>query len=283
MRKSTTILLIIGISITGFLVSIFLLSPYSTALLKSKKHFIEHASINNVFYEPGAQSYADQIALFLAEAIDKVERTHGLPFKEPFNIYVCHSQESLNEYIAHNGQSRIRGTVVFGDVFIAPSAFHWKGRDTHRESLVHELSHLHLRQNLGFLRYRMNIPVWFHEGLANLTGGSGGESIMEEEAIRAILEGQHFVPDEKGNLFKVKRARDYGLNYPMFHKQSKLFLTYISETRKPEFKNFLIDIQTGRSFGDSFKKHLGFDVQGAWEEFIEYLERNYHKGIIEGS
>ena len=43
----------------------FFLSPYSTALLKSKSHFIKHPGNDKVLYEPGAENYADSIASYL--------------------------------------------------------------------------------------------------------------------------------------------------------------------------------------------------------------------------
>ncbi len=249
------------------------MSPYSTALFKSKKHFIEYSSVKGVFYEPCSQAYAEQIASFLPKALNKVENLHGVPFKKPVEIYVCNSQKSLNEYIAHDSRAPIRGTVVLGDILISPSAFKWKGKDTHQETLLHELSHLHIRQNLGFVRSRKNIPVWFHEGLANLAEGSGGEGITDEEAIRLILVGYHFIPDNKGNIFRSKRTYDYGLDYPMFHKQTKLFVSYIGESRSTEFKNFLKDILKGKPFKEALATHMGSDVQSLWEDFVSHLEK----------
>jgi hypothetical protein len=241
------------------------------ALFKSKRHFVALEQDPRVLYEPGARDYAMAIATYLPTAIEKVETGHGLPFKEPFLVYVCATQEGFNEYIASPG-SPVRGAALFGDVMIAPIAFSFHGHDTHQASLVHELSHLHLDQQLGYFGYRRRIPVWFSEGLANLVSGTGGEIVGQHEATEAILAGQHFVPDSKGSWPHVKRARDYGLHYPMLHQQSKLFVTYMRNTHEQAFESFLIDIQDGKGFALSFSEHFGVDVSTMWNNFADHLK-----------
>ena len=50
----------------------FFLSPYLTALLKSKTHFIKHPGNDKVLYEPGAENYANSIVYYLPKAIERV-------------------------------------------------------------------------------------------------------------------------------------------------------------------------------------------------------------------
>ena len=149
-KRKRKVIVIVFSSIILLLAVLFFISPYSTALLKSKSHFINHVKNDKVLYEAGAEDYADSIAVYLPEAIERVEQLHGLPFEESFNIYVCKTQKSFNEYTAIKSPYPIRGTALLGDVLIAPSAFNFFGRDTHKETLTHELSHLHFRQRLGF-------------------------------------------------------------------------------------------------------------------------------------
>jgi hypothetical protein len=244
------------------------------ALLKSKSHFLVHELDDRVLYEPEAENLAAPIAEYLKQAIEEIERDHGLPFKRSFAVYVCSSQESFNEYIADSPGGRARGASVRGSVFVSPSAFSFQGRDTHRETLLHELSHLHLRQRLGFFGTRRRVPVWFHEGLANVVAGSGGEGISDARALVAILSGEHFVPDTKGTLLLMKRAGDYGLDYPMFHKQSRMFVTYIRDAHPDDFKRFLLEIQNGESFARSFSERFGMDPGGMWQEFNSSLQES---------
>ncbi len=129
-RKKIIIFSILGIFIVSILV-FFLRSPIGRALLKSKSHFIPHAADSRVLYEPGAEGFADKIADFLPTAVKRVEEGHFLPFKKPFKVYVFSTQKSHNESIANLTSYPIRGTAVQGNVFIAPSAFLFKGLDTH--------------------------------------------------------------------------------------------------------------------------------------------------------
>ncbi|MEE9270917.1 MAG: hypothetical protein V3V49_11730 [Candidatus Krumholzibacteria bacterium] len=242
------------------------------ALLKSRSHFLAHELDGRVLYEPGAENFATPIAEYLKEAVEKIERDHGLPFKRSFAVYVCSSRESFNEFIADPQGGRVRGASIRGNVFVSLSAFSFEGRDTHKETLLHELSHLHLRQRLGFFGTRRRVPVWFHEGLANMVAGSGGEGISDTRALVAILSGEHFVPDSKGTLLLMKRAGDYGLDYPMFHKQSGMFVTYIRDAYPDNFKRFLLDIQNGAAFAASFSERFRMDPVGMWQEFNSSLQ-----------
>jgi len=249
----------------------FLFSPYSTALFKLKSHFIQHSSTTNVYYEQEAEDYGNKIAIYLQRAVERVEQFHGLPFAESFNVYVCATQRSMNEFIAANSMAQIRGTVVFGDIYIAPSAFNWRGEDTHQVSLLHELSHLHFRQRFGFWKDRVDIPDWFKEGFADVVCDCAGEGISDLEATNAIIEGHHFDPEDGGNLFRVKSGPDYGLSYPMFHKQTKLFVTFLYHYKDKSFHNFLLDIQNDKSFRESINHRFGYDVTDLWKKFIQQL------------
>ncbi len=271
MKRNIGKALFLVTSLLIILLLIFLLAPYAPALFKSKSHFIRHSLNNKVFYESGAEEFANIIAAYLPDAMTRVERIHRLPFKKSFFVYVCNSQRSLNEYIAHDPKIRIRGTVVFGNVFVSPSAFDWNGEDTHRGTILHELSHLHLQQHLGFINNRVKIPIWFHEGLANFVCDCAGESISDQEAIKAIKNGYHFLPNDCGNLFKLKGPSYYGIDYPMFHKQTKLFVTYMNHYNNLAFNDFLLAIQSGKSFSESFKKYYKTDINEFWNQFINHL------------
>ena len=252
----------------------FFLSPYSTALLKSKSHFIKHPGNDKVLYEPGAENYADSIASYLPKAIERVEQVHVLPFADSFNIYVCKTQKSFNEFAANNSPYPIRGTAMLGDVFIAPSAFNFMGIDTHKETLTHELSHLHFRQRLGFFDVKL-LPVWFSEGFADYVAGSGGEGIDEGDTIYFILSGKHFIPEEEGSIFGSVAGALNGLSGPMFHQQAKMFVTYIIESDSLKFNLFLLEIQEGTTFSETFNKIMETSIQDKWKGFLLQLREQY--------
>ena len=259
------------LSIFALLIVAFLITPYSTALFKSKSHFIRHSSTPNVYYEQGAEKYADSIAHYLPKAVAIVEQVHGLPFEESFKIYICNTQKSFNEFTAiTTSQYPIRGTALLGDVLIAPSAFNFIGIDTHKETLTHELSHLYFQQRLGFIKRRKH-PAWFSEGFADYIAGSGGEGVSESKAINFILSGKHFIPEEEGEIFGSLNSAFNGLSGPMFHKQVKMFTTWLIESDPLKFKSFLQEIQNDKSFRESIKNRFGYDVPELWKKFIQQL------------
>jgi hypothetical protein len=270
--KKCKILFIGLLSITILLIVVFWISPYSTALIKTKSHFIQHYSVTNVCYEQGAEVYADSIALYLPRAVERVEKVHGLPFEESFKIYVCNTQKSFNEFTAvTTTQYPIRGTALLGDVLFAPSAFNFLGLDTHKETLTHELSHLHFQQRLGFFTRRKH-PAWFREGFADYIAGSGGEGIEDSEAINFILKGKHFIPEEAGEIFGSLHTAFNSLSGPMFHKQVKMFVTYLAESDPLKFRSFLKEIQIGESFSESFNIAMDSKIQNKWIQFVIKLK-----------
>jgi hypothetical protein len=268
MRKKRNALFgITALLIIAFVI-VFTRSPYGIALLKSKDHFIVYSGDSRVLYEPGAEERAVKIAEFLPEAIQIIEEGHHSPFKKSFRVYVCNSQKSHNEFIASSSSYPIRGTALLGNVFIAPSAFSFQNMDTHRGTLIHELSHLHLRQRLGFMGYRKT-PFWFTEGIANCLAGTGGEGIPDNEAVNAIMSGKHFDIEEGGGLFKSwhKVVSAAGLTPRMFHKQNKMFVKFIMDRNPSEFAGLMTDIQQGESFFKCFAEYFQADPGELWELF----------------
>jgi len=135
---------------------------------------------------------------------------------------------------------------------------------------MHELSHLHLRQRLGIFKER-KFSVWFKEGFADYVAGSGGEGIEDKDAINYILNGKHFIPEEEGEIFGSFNSALNGLSGPMFHKQVKMFVTYILESDPLKFRSFLNTIQTGEAFNESFNKIMGSGIQDKWAKFLSQL------------
>ena len=271
MVKKRKILITIISSVILILAIAFFLSPYSKALLKSKSHFIKHTKNEIVLYEPGAENYADSIASYLPKAIERVEQVHELPFEDSYKIYICKTQKSFNEFTVNTSPYPIRGTALLGNVFIAPSAFNFRGIDTHKETLTHELSHLHFQQRLGFVD-RRKLPVWFSEGFADYAAGSGGEGIEDSEAINFILNGNHFIPEEEGDILGTVRGAANGLSGPIFHQQAKMFVTYIIESDSLKFNSFILEIQEGESFSETFNKIMGTSIKDKWENFLLHLK-----------
>lgn len=246
-------------------------TPAGRALARSTRSFQPLAGDERVHYEPGAERMAGSVASYLDTAVARVEAALGAPFPEPFDVYVCATQASLNAFIGLPPSAPIRGTVRFGDLFIAPSAFDWQGVDLHRESVSHELTHLYLRQRLGTLTYLGRVPPWFHEAIADLVSGAGGEGISEAEATLAIRDGRALRPDSTGSLRTLGRASGYGLPGPMLHRQSRMFIAYLRDRDVDAFSRFLSELQERRSFAAAFRGSFGGSVAELWSTFVAGL------------
>ncbi|MGD8362288.1 MAG: hypothetical protein PVJ04_12750 [Gemmatimonadota bacterium] len=247
-------------------------SPLFAALTKSTAGFSPHAVDSRVRFEEGADDEAAGVATFLREAVAIIEAEQGRPFKKRFQVFVCASQTSFNEFLGLPPTAPIRGAVRLGKVFLAPSAFSWHGQDVHRESLLHELSHLHLRQYLGFRAFRGHVPSWFHEGLADLVSGAGGEGVPESDAISAIQSGRGLNPEASGHLWSLRRISDNGLGGPMFHRQCQMFLAYIRDRDPAAFQAFLEALLEEKELAGPFVTHFGLGTREMWEEFVASLQ-----------
>ena len=179
------------------------------------------ATEGRVRYEPGAEARAARVAALLPAAIAQVEAAHYRPFAEPVVVYVCATNECFDRRVP--GAGRFTAAVIHDNrVLLAPRLFEREEQRLY-PILVHELSHLHLGQRLG--HYTMRIPVWFHEGLASLAAASGGADLVtEEDARRAIVAGEHFLPDASHDETRRKYADHWHLRISMLYRQSMMLL-----------------------------------------------------------
>ena len=272
MRRRIKWIVIVCVLALAFLA--FSRTSTGVAVLKSRSHFIESEVDARVLYEPGAEAMGTAIAAYLPEAIAHIESVHGRPFAEPVNVRVCATQGSFNEYTAAPPQGGARGSAL-ADAWIAPRAFSFHGEDTHRGSLKHELSHLHVRQRLGFVRTKANAPTWFHEGLADIASGVGGETLTDEQAIGALLGGYRLEPDDVGSLWRTTNINDYGMDFHMVHAQSRLFTAYLHDADPDVFRSFVAAVEDGENFADAFGEAFGADVATKWEEFVAGIGERY--------
>ncbi len=136
-----------------------------------------------------------------------------------------------------------------------------------RRILVHELSHLHIGQQLGIYGYNANQPAWFQEGLAVIvSGGGGAEKVSEEEAAKAILEGKSITPEAHGSFLFKKSAHSYNLEPHMFYRQSGMFVAWLRSRDETRFRTFLLAIEDGRDCAGSFHEASG-GAGCRWQRF----------------
>lgn len=239
------------------------------ASLKSTADFRPLEADNRVLAEPGAEDLAKQVAGYLPEAISTVQREQYRDFVKPVAVYVCASEDS---FVRHTGASKSASGVVTTKLFLSGKLADLPPKQA-QARVIHELSHLHLQQQLGTYHFDANIPAWFQEGLAVLVSdGGGAEKVSEVEAIKAILAGRHFTPEAGGSVFFKKSGKSYGLEPHMFYRQASLFTRYIKDLSPIHFGLFMLSIEDGGDFDKSFRKVYNMSIEEAWQDFVIVLK-----------
>jgi len=250
---------------------LILLQPRARASLRLVGGFSTLEADPRVRFEPGAEDLARAVAEALPAAAARVEELHSRPFARPFRVYVCASHESFTSRIGEPASSPVRGIAFLRDIWVSPKAFSFHAEDTHRETLAHELSHLHLGQMLGWWHRTAGVPSWFQEGLADWVADTGDEQVSRDEARAAILGGHAIELDESGRLPFPKRPESYGMAWPMFHMQSRMFVEYLSSRDPVAFRGFLADVLQGDEFRSAFHDQIGESLPDAWQAFVRSL------------
>jgi hypothetical protein len=219
-------------------------------------------------YEPGAEKFAEAVAFDLPLAIKKVESLQYSVFQEKITIFVCKSPESFKEL---TGRS-VNAMTYRKSIFLSPKLL--EKSDTVKLYITHELSHLHLYQHVGGYAY-LCIPSWFHEGLATfVSDGGGAEKVTDEEAKESIRSENHFQPFENAGLRDLlvpRYASYFGIKHQskhhLFYRQCMLFVAFLENNNPERFREFLTDLENGKSFADVFRSSFGTDTMTKWNEF----------------
>ena len=229
--------------------------------LRSIEHFVALDTDQRILYEPGAEDYAKAIEQHLSPAIIKVEKGQYRKFSKAVNIYACKSHESFK---ALTGQ-KARATMTHRGIFFSPKLL--ETPESLPLILAHELSHLHIKQRIGTWKYS-KLPFWFQEGLATMiSGGGGAEKVTIEAAKKKFISGKHFEPTEKGGILIRKTPSSWGLKPHMFYRQSMIFVDYIKTNNPDKFRMFLLELQEGKSFKNSFERTFEMSVGKTWADF----------------
>lgn len=277
-RNRWVILILLAVLLSPLLI---LILPRARTAARLVSGFEPLAADPRVWYEPGAEEYASQLAEALPEAVRRVEALQPLPFEPGFRVYVTATHQRFMELIGQAPRIPVRGITFPWDVWISPRAFDFFGSDTHLQTLTHELSHLHLKHHSGRFGGRRNLPSWFCEGLANQAADMGFDRISREDAVEALISGRHFQPDTEGR-FLLKDAAQYGITWPLLHSQSRLFLDYL-RVRDPEaLGRHLLALFDGEDFGESFAEHYGENLGAVWSDFLFNLQRSHRRPGIPG-
>ena len=135
------------------------------------------------------------------------------------------------------------------------------------------MSHLQLGQQLGIYGYNAKLPSWFQEGLAvTVSKGGGAERGSEAEAAKVVMEGKGLKPEASGSFFFKKSANSYGIEPHMFYRQSGMFVVWLMRLDQERFRSFMLAIEDGGRFDESFTKAFGQSLDAAWQRFVEQLK-----------
>jgi len=233
-------------------------------MLRSTDHFLTHSSDPRVLYEPGAESLADSIVAILPQSIQQIENRQYRCFIEPVKVYVCASDESFYNLFAARVKAGVNNKLLLSPGLMDEP-------ENIQLYLAHELSHLHLYQQLGLLKTR-NLPVWFSEGLATfVSDGGGAQTVSENEAIDSIVNGEHIVPTSGGyyGFFNQKSSADHALSHHMRYRQYMMFVSFLKNHDETKFMSLLLDVQDGASFSESFQKSYDRTIDQLWQDFIK--------------
>jgi len=216
-----------------------------------------------VLYDPEAKDLALQVEERLLTNISHVKARQYSDFKDldAVKVYVFFKKERYTNFSGSTPLSR--GSAVKNEVYISPII--GDRVETLPGIMIHELSHVHLRQYVGTWRYWTEIPGWFHEGLAvEVSNGGGAEKVSDEYAIAAIRSGERFTPREESSLFGHKFAHDYDLTPQLYYRQSSLFVRYLINRDPEAFERACLALIKGSKFSDIWVSEYGESIPQIW-------------------
>ena len=241
----------------------------AVAMMQSTDDFTLHSKGNGfIFQETGISSLANETEKYLDESIDIVERAQYKKFIKPINVYVISKLEDVEKYC---GYRLVLGCVVNEKVFLSPRIL-TQPTGTLPRLLTHELSHLHIDQQLNMFEWG-NIPTWFREGLAVYvsTKIESGTKLDLKESETRIKEGNSFYPNEEGSIIFPTSHVSFGLSRSTFYRQAASFVTFIHQSNKVGFEKLLLSIQEGKEFSVSFQNDIGVTIDLKWSSFVEQI------------
>jgi hypothetical protein len=201
----------------------------------------------------------------MPEAIRQVESAHYRAFAQPIAVHVCGTDQCFSAHVTSRDVSG--ATVPDNLVFLSPRLF---DREAHRLPLIlsHELSHLHLGQQIG--HYTHTVPIWFHEGLAAYASHGGGADYASEDEARAALNtGRAFAPATLDTADTRHRADFWKLSPYLFYRQAMMFLDHLKHAGEDRFRDFLLRVQNKEDFALAFGSTYNMTLDEAGQEFLK--------------
>ncbi len=241
----------------------------AVAMMQSTDNFSLHSEGNGfIFQEIEFSSLANEAKKYLDESIAVVEREQYKKFVKPIKVYAASTLDDVKKYC---GYRLVLGCVINEKVFLSPRIL-TQPTGTLSRLLTHELSHLHIDQQLSMFEWG-SIPTWFREGLAvYVSTKMEGEAKLDfKEAQTKIKGGNSFYPNKEGSILFPTSHVNFGLSRSIFYRQSASFIKFLHSSNKAGFEKLLLSIQEGKEFSKSFQTYLGTTVDLKWSDFIEQI------------
>ncbi len=260
----------------AILLIFLLLGPDNFSPLEGKSPVVDQfsklAMDDRVLFKPGMDEAALLVQKVLDDKIEKIEEVHGKPFPKKVIVHICDTQDCFNSYTGMKGG--ILAAVASNGLFLSP---HLISNDDFSIWLAHELSHLHLFQQISIFKASF-IPQWYHDGLATYASNGGGATrISREEALEYIQAGKHIVASDKGTFFSTRWPLNYIVpsdTWPkpwyqqhMDYRQASLFYEFLHPTGGVDL---LRKLEMGENFSQAFTTTYG---KAPEEIFIIYKNR----------
>ena len=243
------------------------------AMMQTTDNFTLYSERNGLlFQEVDPSPLAMGAEKYLSEAIAVVEMEQYRKFAKPIKIYAVSTLHNLRKYC---GYKDVLGCVVNEKLFLSPRIL-TQPEGTLPRLLTHELSHLHIAQQLSLLQ-RANVPTWFREGLAVYvsTRNDASAKLDFKEAKTKISQGKAFYPNEEGSLFFQKDNASFHLSRRLFYREAASFVQFLHDADSTGFRDLLLSIQDKQAFSSSFQKCYGVTVDAKWKEFVEQERINH--------
>lgn len=222
------------------------------------------ASDPRVHFEVGADEQAQRVAALLPQAVQQVESAQYRAFSQPVVVYVCGTERCFADHVTSSNVSA--ATVPDNLVFLSPRLF---DREAQRLPMIltHELSHLHLGQQIG--HYAYTVPVWFHEGLAAwVSNGGGADYASEDEARKALRQGRAFDPATLDSPSMRHRADFWKLSPYLFYREAMMFVAHLKQSGEASFRDFLLRIEDRQDFAQAFASTYNMTLEEAGHQFL---------------
>jgi hypothetical protein len=206
-----------------------------------------------LFWYTGGDSFARELMDACQEGLARLTQDIGTYPERPIKIYIYASTSDLKgAMISSNEWS---GGVAFTDFGIIAISISPSGLDWGKKALVHELTHLVVRQ-ATFSPYGQ-LPLWLDEGLAMYSEGEldpDFRSYLEE----AILEGELISVRSLCSPFSA-----YSEKACLSYAQSYSLVEYLLDNYgQDKMLDLLALLKQGSTYDEALTEIYGFDMDG---------------------